>query len=462
MFKLIRFDEKSKGYQKNIINMAFPVFMGYIWSTVYQIVDTVWLARYSYEAAAAAATAAFVENVMYALVLFVTLGITVLISNRIGKKNYGEVKSYIIYGWVLCLILTLVVATTGFIFRNEICGLLLSENSSKIIDSLKIILSIIFPGSIILYTQCMIDSIFHGCNDTKTPMKSALIANIINMCIDPILIFGLLGAPKMGVAGAFVATLIGRVCGLGWSAYKLLKLPLLNELRQIKPEWKFIKTAMEILKVGIPLALEFLVRMVSSVLLLRIISIYGDIQIAAYGICTKIIIIITSAFFGIRQASSIFLSRRCGEGCEEETKDIGVNSTFIAVAVAVFSAFVLLVGGKNIAWMFTDNVNVVQACILVLNYLSFYLIPFAFNVSLGGSFIGSENGRLLLVITSISIVISLSLCYVISSILDDVSGVWLGQIIAATLQAIMLFFSFYKFVLPKTYKPVEADISLNN
>lgn len=456
MIRLLRFDKKSIGFQKKIINLAYPVFMGFIWSTVYQIVDTLWLARYNYIAAAASATAAFAENVIYALALFVTLGVSVLVSNRIGKKSYGEVKSYIIYGWLLCFILMLVVTTNGLIFRNEICRLLVSENSSQIVGSLKVILSIIFPGSIVLYSQLMVDSVFQGYNNTKIPMKSALIANVVNLCLDPILIFGLLGMPRMGVAGAFIATLIGRFCGLSWSCYKLAKLPLLDELRLVKPQWKFIKTAKEIFKVGIPLALEFMVRMVSGVLLLRIISVYGDIQIAAYGIGTRVIIIITSAFFGIRQASSILLARRCGEGFSEETKDIGENSAYISVIVAVFSAAILLAGGKNIAWLFTRNVDVVQACILILSYLSIYLIPFSFSVSLGGSFIGSENGRILLIITTFSVVILVSSSYFLSAGLNNVAGVWLGQILGATAQAVILAVAFYRIILPKTVKSVET------
>lgn len=460
MVKLVRFSRETIDCEKNIIKLAVPVFLGFVSSTVYQIVDTFWLARYSYVAAAAAATAAFAENVLYALVLVITMGITVLISNRIGKKNYGEVKLYIVSGWILCFALVLLVSIPGFFLRKEVAGLLVNENSRQIIENLQIILSIIFPGVIVLYSQCMVDSIFHGNNNTKTPMVSAFIANFVNLILDPIFIFGLLGMPKMGVAGAFVATLTGRIVGLCWSVVKLRKLLLIPEMKSIKVKWEFRKSSMEILKIGVPLSLEFLFRMISSVLLLRIISIYGDIQIAAYGIGTKVIVIVTSVFFGIRQASSILLARRSGEGFVRETKLIGKSSAFIAMSVACVSATVLLAGGHNVAWLFTGNVEVVRSCIIVLNYLSIYLISFSVSVSMGGSFIGSGNGRLLLIVTFASVIATVSFCYILSAVLKNVAGVWLGMIFASILQTTLVITFFYKIILPKTLNQESKNISL--
>lgn len=444
-------EDHGSSHKKPLLKLAFPVYFELLSSVISGIIDTVWVARLGKVAVAAVTTATFLENAMLGFILFISLGVTVLLSNRIGQKKYDEVKVIIKAGWVLSFFVIVLAAIPGFIFREKIAALLVSSKSYEIIGSLTSYLTVLFPGLLILFSQSMVDSILKGNKDTKTPMKSAIIANLIILVLDPILIFGLFGFPRMGVFGAALATLIGRAIALSWSVTMLFKSSLLKKVANTSSPMKLMTASGNILKIGVPLASDFCIRMLGGVFLIKIISQFGEIQLASYGICVKIVLFCTMAFYSIRQASSIITAGRIGEGYSKELKVIANNALYIGLIVMGGFIAVFIIGNKILISLFTDNVNVINASKTLLYYLAVYLVPLGLSVVISGSLIGSGNGRLLLISTVCGISIQLILAYYLSNFLGRATGIWLAMIIAAVIQAAILLSTFY-FVTIKTVK----------
>ncbi|MDQ0045771.1 putative MATE family efflux protein [Paenibacillus polymyxa] len=425
--------------------LAYPIYFELLAGVIAGIIDIFWVARLGSASVAAVTVATSLENVLLAIILIASAGTTVLISRYLGNKDLSSIKSAVRDSWILWALISLLVGGLGFVFRAEIASLFTSSREKDTLILTTAFLAISFPGIIIFYAQNIVDSIFKGYSNTKFPMQMALLSNLLILVLDPLFIYGWLGFPQLGVQGAALATVLGRTVTLMIALYTFYRSDIIKALKQVEYGAKTRKNVKDILNIGLPMSGDFIARMGSNMILIGLIGTFGVYSMAAYGIGTKIIVFITMFFYAVRQAASIQISYQLGAGEGKSFHKIGKKVLWLGGAVGLLAGILLLVLAPFLLRIFTNSEQVIQEGMIYLYYMSLYLLPLSFAVSIGGVFLGSGQSRTMFYVTLIGTAVTLLGAFTLSSFNNMlVHGVWISQILGVVVQAVILLFLFQR------------------
>ncbi|WP_234375377.1 MATE family efflux transporter [Streptomyces sp. CB01373] len=439
--------------RRALLGLGIPVYFELLSGVVAGIIDTIWVARLGEAAVGAVAVASTLENVLLGVILMANVGTTVLIADALGGGRRAELPVAVRAAGTLWLTITPVVALGGFLLRDQVAQLLVGSGDGDVHRLAAEFFAISFPGMAVFFAQNVVDGIFKGTGDTRTPMRMALLANACILVLDPLLIYGVGGLPKMGVQGAALGMMLGRAVALGVS------LVLLRRKRvgatggeTTTLHWK--AALRRILGVGLPASGDFVLRMGISAALVGIVARFGEDPLAAYGIGIKLILFATMAFYALRQAGSILTARSRGSG-QNADRVIGQQSLLLATVVGAGAGLVLALSGRVIMGFFSDAPPVVDSGEVLLWYLLPYLVLLAGVVGLGGVFMGGSRTRSLFWVTVLGACVQLPFAYALSSLPAlGVQGVWLSMIIGTAAQYAMTVLLFRRVVGPARPSPL--------
>ncbi|GAA1647082.1 MATE family efflux transporter [Actinoplanes couchii] len=393
-----------------LLKLALPNYLALLSGVIAGVIDVAWIARLGSAPAAAVAVATSVENVLLGLVLLIHGGLTVVIAGRSGAAAATAIRA----GWILYALLTPAVVAAGLLLREPLAALLLPDPHAA--DLAVDFLTILFPGLVVFYAQSVVDGIFAGHGDTRTPMRLALTANGLLLVLDPILIYG----AGLGVTGAALATLIGRTIAL------LTGLTLLRRrgLRGAGPA-----SVREVAAAGTPIAGDFLLRMGGALAVVAVVGRFGVTQIAAYGIGVKVLYLATMGFYALRNATTILAARTGGE------RGLARRAVTAALVAGTGSALLFAILADPLMRLFTTDPPVVAAGVSFLRAIGGYLVPIAVVIVLGGYLTGTGRGSRLMMITLAGMITQTALAWLLSHHFG-LYGVWLAMAAAALIQLV--------------------------
>ncbi|NUT07276.1 MAG: MATE family efflux transporter [Hamadaea sp.] len=425
-------------HRRALLRLAGPNYAGLMSGVVTGIIDVAWVARLGAGAAAAVAVATNIENLLLGVILAVSGGLTVVVSGRVGSGDAAGARRAVRAGWLLFAGITPIVAGAGFLLRTPIARLFLDHPGA--IRLAVAYLTISLPAVIVFYGQWMLDGLFAGHGDTRTPMRLALLANGLVLVADPVLIYGLAGFPKLGVAGAALATAGGRLVAF------VVGLILARRLTR-GPVPESVRTDVRaILRVGGPISGDFLVRMTGALGLVAVVGRFGVVAVAGYGIGMKALYVATMAFYAIRNAATIHtprsLAARSGDAGEKQAVegDIRRATLRVALSVGVVAAVVFAAGSGWILRAFIGDPAVIAAGSTFLRCVGPYLVGLSGVVALGGLLMGAGRGSLMFGVTIGGVAGQLGLAWLLSSAFG-LTGVWVAMGVAALGQLTVLLYA---------------------
>lgn len=441
----------------SLLGLGVPVYLELLSGVVAGIIDTVWVSRLGEAAVGAVAIATSLENVLLGIILMANIGATVLIADAVGGERRAEIPVIMRAVRVLWLVITPIVAIGGFLFREPIARLLVGDESEVLRLTVEFFV-ISFPGIAAFFAQNVVDGIFKGTGDTRTPMRMAILANVCILVLDPLLIYGIGPLPHMGVQGAALGMLLGRGIALGVSL-ALLHRKRLADTGDVEPTaLRWPAALRRLLGIGLPASGDFVLRMGISATLVGIVARFGEAPLAAYGIGLKVLLFVTMAFYAVRQAGSILTARTRGSGAAAETM-IGRQSALLATLVAAAAGVVLALGGRLLMGLFTDSAAVVDSGGVLFWYFLPYLLLLAGVVGLGGVFTGGGRTQSLFWVTLLGATVQLPLAYALSSVPAlGVEGVWLSMSIGTGAQYIMVAVLFRRYFVASTARHEAGSI----
>ncbi|MEW2129162.1 MATE family efflux transporter [Streptomyces sp. NPDC005435] len=455
--------------RRALLGLGLPVYCELLSGVVVGVVDTLWVARLGRAAVGAVAAAGTLENLLLGVILMAGTGVTMVLADVVGARRTAEIPFVIKAGAVLWLVVTGVVAGGGFVFRGEVAGLLVGGGAGEVRHLVAEFLGISLPGLAVFFAQNVVDGIFKGLGDTRTPMRSALVANGCVLLLDPLLIYGVGVLPALGVRGAALGTVLGRAVALGVSLVLLWRgrggvlgagpgaevgagsgagaAEAAGVAAGMGLGW--VVALRRVLGVGLPASGDFVLRMGIGAALLGMVARFGEDPLAAYGIGTKVILFVTMAFYALRQAGGILTARARGAG-QPADRVIGVQSGLLAVLVGAGAGLVLALCGRVVMGFFTSADGVVDAGSVLLWFLLPYLVALAGVVGPGGVFMGGGRARALLGVTAAGACVQLPLAHWLSSVDGlGVRGVWLSMSLGTGVQWAMTVVMFRRWVRPR-------------
>ena len=265
-----------------IINMSLPMMFSMFIMALYNIVDSIFVAKINEDALTAVSLAFPVQNLMISFAVGTGVGINALLSKRLGEGNQRDVNKTAMNGIFLALCNTAVFFAAGL---TLIRPYLASQGvSSRIIDYGEDYLRIVLFMSFALFFGITFDRLLQSTGRTLYTMYSQLSGAVFNVVFDPLLIFGIGPFPKMGIRGAALATVLGQILGLCVSVFCNLKKnrEIQFKLKNALPEARIIA---EIYKVGVPSILLSSITSVTTYFINIILSTFSSSAIASVITC---------------------------------------------------------------------------------------------------------------------------------------------------------------------------------
>ncbi|MEU1863149.1 MATE family efflux transporter [Streptomyces gardneri] len=432
-------------HRRTLVRLARPVYFELLAGVAAGVINMVWVARLGADAVAAVAVATNVENLLLGVVLLAGSGTTVLVARARGAGDPGGVRAAVRGGTALCALLVPPVALGGYLLREPLAALLLGGPGHPAHALATAYFAISLPGTAVFFATNVLDGILKGAGDTRTPMRLAFLANGLILVLDPLLIHA------HGVAGAALATVIGRTVALAAGLLVLRRTALLKAARTTRPALSTAAALRRTATTGLPMSVDFTVRMTGALALVSVVARLGVTETAAYGIATKAMYVATMAFYAVRQAAAIHTAhllgalgtpaaplRAGGEGNKgnEERQAVARQALVLAAVLGATAAVLLLLGAGPVMRAFGAEPAVAEAGALFLRCLGPYLLLMACFIGVAGVFEGSGAGPYLARITIAGVLVQLPLAYALSGL--GLAGICVAMALAMAVQCAAL------------------------
>lgn len=322
-----------------IFLLSIPMILEMAMESVFAIVDIFFVSRMNNsDAVAVIGLTESLLAVVYSVAWGVSMGATALVARRVGEKEYEGAAVAGVQAMLVGLTCSLLVSITGIFFYKDL--LLLMGASDSVIQVGSRFTLWMLSGNITIMMLFLINGIFRGAGNAAIAMRALWLANLVNMTLDPILIFGLGPIPAFGVEGAAISTNIGRGLGVVFQLYFLFfgKSIVKLNANNFKVDWKVI---VQVIKVSAGSTGQFLIGSASWIFLARIVSRFGSAAMAGYTIALRVIIFTILPSWGMANASATLVGQNLGAGqpdrAEKSVWKTGFyNMVFLSLVMVLF------------------------------------------------------------------------------------------------------------------------------
>lgn len=368
--------------------LAIPMILEMSMESVFAIVDIFFVAGLGTEAVATVGLTEAMITLLYAVAIGLSMGTTAMVARRIGEKNRGAASLAAGQAIWLGVFVSIIVAAIGMFFARDL--LMLMGADAAVIDTGEVYTRIMFMGGFSIVFLFLINSIFRGAGDANLAMRALMLANAINIFLDPALIYGWGPFPAMGVAGAAVATNIGRTIGVLYGLYYLCggggRIRL--HLRDMGLKLGLIWALLRISAGGIA---QFFVATASWVFLMQIVAGFGSAAVAGYTVAVRIVMFSILPAWGLSNASATLVGQNLGAGLKDRAERTvwhiaRYNSCYMGIA-----ALLMLLFTRPIAEFFTDEPEALGYAIQCLRIFAYGYVFWGFGMAIIQAFNGAGD-----------------------------------------------------------------------
>lgn len=370
-----------------LIILAIPMILEMSMEALFAIVDTFFVAKLG---AASVAVVGLTESVLaliYAVAVGLSIGATATVARRVGEKDMdgaARAATHVIY---LGLIVSAAMGIAGVIFARQIFGLLGAE--PEVIELGLPFMRIMFGTNAVILFLFLLNGIFRGAGDAAIALRVLIIANGLNIVLDPLFIFGIWIFPEWGVTGAAVATVIGRATGVAFAAWTLLR-PGNGRLEIRAEHWRFDPTLLvALVRLSGTAVLQFLIATLSWSGLVRVVAGFGTVAIAGYQIGLRVIIFVILPAVGLANAAATLVGQNLGAGQPERAERSVWTAAILNAVLLGLAGIFFIVFPELVVSIFTTDPEVSRYaidCLRIVGYgYAFYGLGMVMESSFNGA-----------------------------------------------------------------------------
>ena len=361
-------DYTEGSLNRAILLLAVPMVLEMVLESLFAVVDVFWVGRLGANAVATVGLTESLLSLVFAVSIGLGMSTTAMVARRIGEKDPEGAAVAAVQAIVLGLGVAVAIGIPCWIWASRL--LTLMGASPEIVSLGSGYARIALGGSGAVLLLFLNNAIFRGAGDAAIAMRLLWVSNIINLILDPCLIFGLGPFPRLGVTGAALATFTGRSIGVAYQFYRLLRgterLRILG--RQLRVNLTIL---LRLLRVSITGILQFAIAHTSWIGLVRIISVFGSAALAGYTIAIRIVVFAILPSWGLSNAAATLVGQNLGAK-QPERAELAVwrtglyNMIFLGV-IGVFFVFF----AEPIVRLFTHDPGVVPlgaSCLRIVSY----------------------------------------------------------------------------------------------
>lgn len=410
-----------------LISMSLPMMISMLVQALYNIVDSIFVSRIDENALTAVSLAFPIQSLMIALGAGTGVGVNALLSKSLGEKDFEKANKTAVNGVFLAGMSFIAFLLIGIFAVKPFY--MSQTDEAQILEYGKQYLTIVCCCSFGLYTQFIFERLLQSTGKTVYTMITQGLGAIINIILDPIFIFGYFGVPRMGVAGAAIATVIGQVIAgiVGIIVNQKKNTEIRLEFKGFRPDKKIIG---QIYQVGIPSIIMQAIGSVMTYGMNRILMTFTSTAAAVFGVYFKLQSFVFMPVFGLNNGMVPILAFNYGAGNKERLiktmkYSIGYAVALMAVGLVVFQVF-----PAQLFSLFDASETMLAIGVPSLRIISLSFLFAGFCIVCGSVFQALGNGVYSMVVSiARQLIVLLPVAYFLS-LTGNVNYVWWSYPIA--------------------------------
>lgn len=417
----------SMNIKRLILTMSAPIVVSMMVQSLYNVVDSIFVAQISEEAITAVSMAFPFQQLMMSVGIGTAIGVNSLLARNLGAKQFSQVNKIANNGLLLAFLSFIAFFMMGLLLSDKL--ITIQTDNQEIISHGPVYLRICLMGSLGIFTHLMFERLLQATGKTMYTMIAQISGALMNIILDPIMIFGWFGMPAMGLAGAAMATVISQYIGALVVAYLCIRKEKDIDIgfRYMKPDFKIIR---DIYAVGIPSIIMISISSVTIFSMNQILAKFSITAVALLGIYFKLQSFIFMPVFGLNNGIIPIVGYNYGAGNKERMRETIFLGMRYAVTIMLIGTLIMMVFPDKLLGMFnaSDKMMDIGRVAFRIICISF---PFAaISIISIGVFQAIGKGTLSMIISIIrQLVVLVPLAYLFS-LTGNLSMVWWSVIIA--------------------------------
>ncbi len=424
-----------------MLRLSLPAMTGMVLYSLFSLVDTFFVAQLGTSTLAALTLCVPIEILIVSLGTATGVGITSLLSRTLGQNNFSEADNIAWHGLFICILYGFFFSWLGI--RNLDSLLMLFGCTPDLFSLSKEYLNILMIGCLFTFIPMIAGHIVQGEGNTVLPMLVALASIILNVILDPILIFGWGPVEAMGIRGAAWATVFAQIaCTVIMTVAMFKKRALLSwSLRHFKPS---LQVVLGIYKVGIPSLLMELMGVFIMVFFNKILMSFGYAAVAAMGIFVRVRSLFYMPIYGLAQGVMPIAGFAYGAGDYDRVKESIIKASVMSLGILLLAWFIMQFHADWIIGCFSQEEDLVLVGINCMHLATVFL-PFMGPIIVLYSILKALGQGMTALILSIIRQMGFFIpALVILPLYYDLSGVWLAFSLTEFLSGILAIFFFVR------------------
>ncbi len=422
---------------KSLISLAIPIIFANILQTAYQLTDTFWVGRLGAKAVASVSISFPIIFLLISLGGGLAMAGTILVAQYKGKNNRKKVDHITSQTLLLVTFISIVLSIFGYFVAPILVKLMGAEKA--VFVGAASYLRISFIGVIFMFIYMVFQSLMRGVGDVKTPMYIILGTVLLNLVLDPLFIFGFRFIPAYGVSGAAIASVatqaLSAFIGIGFLLKGKRQIKL--NLNDLTPDFKLIK---KMFHIGIPASIEQSTRALGMTALTFLVTTFGTLTLAAYGIGVRILMFVIIPALGLSAATSTLVGQNIGAGKIDRAEKVTILSAKLGFIVLSIVGVIFFFFANQISAIFIPgDLTTIQNSALFLRMMSLTFGFIGIQMAINGAFRGSGNTIISMTLSIVSLwVLRFPIAYIFSRYTNLLEkGIWVAFPIANIISAII-------------------------
>lgn len=438
-----------------LITMSLPMIASMLVQALYNIVDSIFVAQIGENALTAVSLAFPLQSLVIAVAVGTCVGINALLSRCLGEKRFKEANLTAENGIFIAFISYLVFAVIG-LFGSRLFFQSQTGNA-EIVEYGTQYLTICMVFSFGIFMEMTVERIMQSTGRTIYSMVTQGVGAIVNIILDPIMIFGLFGFPRLGIRGAAIATVTGQIIAmlLAFILNHKKNPDVRMSLKGFRPDINIIK---KIYAVGIPSIVMQSIMSVTTLGMNRILITFSETAVSVLGIYFKLQSFVFMPIFGLTNGMIPIIAYNYGARSKKRITDTIKLSTIISVTIMFIGVIIFMTQTSRLFAMFNASENMLAVGIPALRIISTSFLLAGYNIIISSVFQAMGNGiySLFTAITR-QLICILPAAYLFATLLG-LDAVWYAFPMAELICCLLTTYLF-KRIYAKKIKPLGLDLA---
>lgn len=371
-----------------IVLLAVPMVLEMIMESLFGVVDVFWVSHLGADAITTVGLTETCLTLVFVVALGLSMGATAVVARRIGEKHEDAAGLVAVQVIVVGVVVSAIISLLGYFYAPHILRLMGATESVIALGTNYT--RMIFGGCATIFLLFLINAVFRGAGDAAIAMRVLWLANIVNICLNPCLIFGVGPFPKLGVTGSAVGTTIGRGIGVLFQLWILAsgRGRFVIHKHQVRLDFPVM---FRMIRLSLSAIFQYMVQMASWVGVVRIMATFGSAAAAANTLAIKIIIFAILPSWGMSNAAATLVGQNLGAGKSERAERSVWITCFYNMLFLGAVGLVFIVFAETIIGWFTNDPAVFPLAVSGLRLLSYGYISYAYGMVITAAFNGAGD-----------------------------------------------------------------------